>query len=80
MTYLDPNMQGTYVIVDMVKDNLINESYYNLISSLKPEFSKDGNQFCYLYGNDLQSGIAGFGSTVYEAMVNFWLAFHKDKA
>lgn len=32
---------------------------------------KDGGQWCVLYGDDLQSGIAGFGDTPSLAMLNF---------
>jgi len=31
---------------------------------------KDGNQWCALYGEDLQSGIAGFGNTPFLAMAD----------
>lgn len=31
---------------------------------------KDGNQWCALYGEDLQAGIAGFGNTPFLAMVD----------
>lgn len=32
---------------------------------------KDGNQWCILVGDDLQSGICGFGETIYSALVDF---------
>jgi len=31
----------------------------------------DGDQFCFLWGKDLQSGVAGFGATPREAMLAF---------
>lgn len=37
----------------------------------KPPLSIDGNQWCALYGDDLQSGVAGFGSSPHEAMLDF---------
>ena len=37
----------------------------------KPHLSRDGNAWCVLLGDDLQSGIAGFGSTPAEAMAAF---------
>lgn len=37
----------------------------------KPAISVDGNQFCALYGSDLQSGVAGFGESADEAMRDF---------
>ena len=30
---------------------------------LKPKLSVDGNKWCALYGEDLQSGVAGFGDS-----------------
>lgn len=51
----------------------------DLIEKLKPKFSIDGDQYCYLYGESLQEGIAGFGSTANEAMGAFYLAFHNEK-
>ena len=32
---------------------------------------RDGNQFCYLYGANLQEGVAGFGDTPELAMLDF---------
>jgi len=43
----------------------------NLFSMLKPKIYKDGNQWCVLYGEDLQSGIAGFGDTPRMAIYDF---------
>lgn len=49
-----------------------------LIGLLKPKFGVDGNSFFFLYGEDLQNGIAGFGKTPNDASVNFydnWMKF-----
>jgi hypothetical protein len=43
----------------------------NLFSMLKPKLYKDGNQWCVLYGDDLKSGIAGFGDTPRLAIYDF---------
>lgn len=67
-------------IADEIQNNLAEQRMLTIIDLLKPTFSKDGNQFCYLYGENLQVGIAGFGSTVYEAMSDFCKAFYNDKA
>jgi hypothetical protein len=48
-----------------------------LISVLKPKLSKDGNMWCYLYGENLQEGVAGFGESPYQAMVEFDENFRK---
>ena len=47
------------------------ERILKYISILKPKFLKDGNMYCYLHGDDLQSGIAGFGETPYKTAVDF---------
>ena len=42
-----------------------------------PTLSIDGNQWCALYGDNLQDGVAGFGKSPAEAMEDFdknWLA------
>jgi len=44
---------------------------YSLFSTLKATLQKDGNQWCVLYGDDLQSGIAGFGDSPHEAILNW---------
>lgn len=41
----------------------------------KPLFGVDGNQFFFLLGDDLQSGIAGFGNTPALAAADFDKAF-----
>lgn len=37
----------------------------------RPAISIDGDQWCALYGQDLQCGVAGFGDSVEESMRNF---------
>ena len=37
----------------------------------KPKIYKDGNQWCTLYGENLQDGVAGFGDSPNEAMLDF---------
>ena len=37
----------------------------------KPRLFIDGNQWCALYGNNLQDGIAGFGNSPSKAYENF---------
>jgi hypothetical protein len=43
----------------------------NLVSMLKPAITIDGNQWCVLYGKDLQSGVAGFGDSPAQAARDF---------
>jgi hypothetical protein len=37
----------------------------------KASLSLDGNQWCWLYGDNLQEGIAGFGDTPAKAAIEF---------
>ena len=53
---------------------MINEytnSIYNLINTLRCKILKDGEHWCCLYGENLQEGIAGFGKTPHESVMNF---------
>lgn len=52
-----------------------NERYYlglqhvcKLAMILDCKITKDGDQWCCLFGEDLQEGIAGFGNTATEAV------------
>jgi len=38
---------------------------------MRPAISIDGNQWCALYGKNLQDGVCGFGDTPAEAMSDF---------
>lgn len=55
--------------------NIDLEEQLLMVKNLQPKFSKDGNQFCYLYGENLQEGIAGFGYTPAQALRKFYEAF-----
>lgn len=37
----------------------------------RPQLTKDGDMWCALYGENLHSGVAGFGKSASEAMYNF---------
>ena len=45
----------------------------------KPTLSADGDMWCALLGEDLMSGVAGFGKTPSEAMTAFDQAFYKEQ-
>lgn len=38
---------------------------------MKPRLFIDGNQWCALYGENLQSGVAGFGPCPFDALLAF---------
>ena len=50
-----------------------------LVATLKPKLSKDGNQWVFLYGDNLQEGVAGFGDTVHHALMDFNHNFYNEK-
>jgi len=49
---------------------------YTLFSMLRPTVTRDGNQWCVLYGDDLMTGVAGFGDTPYLAVLDFNKSWH----
>ena len=49
----------------------INAAYTRPSAVFRPSLSIDGNQYCALFGTDLQSGVAGFGDTPEAAMADF---------
>jgi hypothetical protein len=49
------------------------------ISELKPGFTKDGDEYCFLYGSNLQEGVAGFGKSPFDAAADFYNNFHGIK-
>lgn len=49
----------------------ITRAYTRPSVAFRPVLSIDGNQYCALFGADLQSGVAGFGDTPEQAMQDF---------
>jgi len=47
------------------------EQQYKRFAMLKPKVYKDGNQWCVLYGENLQDGVAGFGDTPHLAVIDW---------
>jgi hypothetical protein len=45
---------------------------------LRPRLSVDSNQWCALYGEDLQTGVAGFGASPEKAYADFDRAWRAD--
>ena len=43
----------------------------------RPALSIDGSQWCALYGENLQDGVAGFGDSPSDAMLEFDANWHK---
>jgi hypothetical protein len=67
-------------IGDEIQSLLDLERNLSVIKNLNPVFSKDGNMWCYLYGELPNNCIVGFGATPYEAATDFATNFFNQKA
>lgn len=50
----------------------------SLISILNVKFGRDGDKCFFLYGENLQEGVSGFGNSAHEAMINFNLNWYEN--
>ena len=71
-------MEGQYW--DTMQHNADLAQRYELANKLGAMLSVDGNQYCWLIGEDLMQGVAGFGDTAAEALKDLWMNFHNMKA
>ena len=46
---------------------------------MRPKIYLDGDQWCALYGESLQDGVAGFGKSPEQAMIAFDVAWRKEQ-
>lgn len=71
---IDNNMSTWYEerVIDYsrTKENFLIE-YTNPFFILKPRLFKDGNQWCALYGDNIQEHLSGFGDTPSAAASSF---------
>lgn len=64
--------------IDGLRNGIVVEAAeYNLVALLRPTITIDGNQWCVLYGDNLQDGVAGFGDTPYLAVLDFTKAWNR---
>ena len=56
------------------------ESDFKLFSMLTPRLFLDGDQWCCLYGENIQDGLAGFGKTPIEAVRQWNAEWYKFAA
>lgn len=78
--YIDADHWKGAQILDDIQEQIFQNTQLDVIEKLKPEFSKDGNQFCYLYGTLPNDCVVGFGDIPYLAMRDFVKNFHTQKA
>lgn len=65
-------------IQQVLLDKAMTDRAASLVSILGAKLSKDGDQWCWLYGDNLQEGIAGFGPSPAKAMCNFEIEFNRE--
>lgn len=74
----DSNMAANAIChaAEMAKESIQQaaQCYMSPSAIYKPKLYRDGRKWCALLGDDLQSGVCGFGSSPSEAM----MAFDKD--
>lgn len=63
---LNNSLNGAYV------DWIMHFQVWPCIQALGIKPYKDGNKWCFLYGDNIQEGIAGFGDTITEAAYDFY--------
>ena len=51
----------------------------SIIASLNLQPKKDGNMWYFLWGENLQEGISGFGKTVNKAVENFNSSYFQEE-
>ena len=58
---------------------LLNIEIWQCITALGIKPFKDGNQWSFLYGDNIQDGICGFGDTIDEAALDFYTSLKSEK-
>jgi len=66
----------TSQMIAIETDNANRHREWAVVLGLKPTL--DGDRWCILWGDDLQSGVAGFGTSPIEAMDDFDRAMYQD--
>lgn len=79
-TFIDADHWKGEQVLDEVISQLDDRRNLQIIESLNPEFSKDGNKYCYIYGTLPNDCIVGYGDTAYLAMRDFCNNFYNSKA
>jgi hypothetical protein len=55
-----------------IEPHLLYIEIWQCITALGIKPFKDGNQWIFLYGDNIRSGISGFGDTIEEAALDFY--------
>lgn len=77
--YLDPNHYHTAQLVDELIAAAAELRTLQFINQIKPKYSIDGNQHCFIYGEMPENYIVGFGETAWQAAQDFHNNFVTSK-
>jgi len=68
--------------LDIIRQEFVNAALEQQRPAIlmRPALSIDGNQWCALYGENIQDGLSGFGSSPYAALIDFDRQFFKEIA
>lgn len=80
MTHIDFDHWNGSQIADMIKQNLDDQRMQQIFKTFNPELSKDGNKYCFLYGELPNDCIVGFGDTPNLALIDFVNNYYTQKA
>lgn len=69
--YLEPRIAE---MLDHDMELITSKRYWAVVLGLKP--TQDGDMWCLLWGDNLQTGVAAFGKTPYEAILAFEKAMY----
>lgn len=78
----EENYWGTRTHIEMTKIGIEQntaeiENQFAIMRQSGARLFKDGNQWCCLYGANVQEGIVGFGATPVKALLDFNNAWNK---
>lgn len=68
------------ILTEQYGEVLETHSMWGCISALEAKLSKDGNMWCFLWGDNLQDGVCGFGETIFDAARDFYTNIKREKA
>jgi len=77
---VNQQFSGACWAIEAIKHEFVSAGFEQQRPSVlyRPALSVDGNQWCALYGVDLQDGVAGFGESPAAAMLAFDAAWNKS--
>lgn len=67
--------QGMMIVQQVAETQLVLRQPHVL---MRPKIYQDGDMWCALYGDDIQSGVVAFGKTPHQAAINWDLAWFNE--